>query len=92
MSRKKRHSEEDGFQCIAGSFAELVEWLRSLDPALGAYLESHSVVDEQTGEICYTGDDRITFWGDASGKMPVKHLDPAANQPWPHPHPSVTQF
>jgi len=87
MSRKNRDSEEGGFRYIQGGFAELVEWLRSQDPELTAYLESHSVVDEQTGTICYTGDDRIRFWGNKHGEMPVKHLDPEANQPWPHPQP-----
>jgi hypothetical protein len=83
MSKKRRRSKEEEFQYIPGDLPELVEWLRSRDPELGDYLESHIVVDEQTHTTCYTGDDRITFWGETG----VKHLNPEANPPWPHPQP-----
>jgi hypothetical protein len=87
MSKKRRYSEENGFECIEGGFAGLIEWLWSKCPEAAMYLESHSVVDEQTGTICYTGDDRIRFWGNKLGEMPVKHLDPEADEEWPRKHP-----
>jgi hypothetical protein len=86
MKKRKRDSEAEGFEHIPGGFAELVEWLRSQDPELAQYLESHSKVDEQTGTIYYTGDDRITFWGSKHGELPVKHLDPEADEDWPSKH------
>jgi dienelactone hydrolase len=49
------------------------------------FLDQH--LDEQTCAVCYTGDDRITFWGNKQGELPVKHLDPEANQEWPSKHP-----
>ncbi len=87
MKKKKCDSEKEGFQHIPGGFAELVEWLRSQDPELAQYLESHSKVDERTGAIYYTGDDRITFWGNRHGKLPIKHLDPEADEEWPRRRP-----
>ena len=87
MSKKNRDSEEEGFQYIPGGFAELVEWLRSQNLEAAQYLESHSKVDEQTGTIYYTGDDRIRFWGNKHGELPIKHLDPEADEEWPSKHP-----
>jgi hypothetical protein len=88
MKNKNRGSEEEGFESIpGGGLAELIEWLRSKIPEAAQYLESHSWVDEQTGTIYYTGDDRIRFWGNKHGELPVKHFDPEANEEWPVKHP-----
>jgi hypothetical protein len=89
MKNKNPDSEGEEFESIpgAGGLAELIEWLRSKNPEAAQYLESHSWVDEQTGTIYYTGDDRIRFWGDKHGEMPVKHLDPEASEAWPSKHP-----
>jgi len=87
MNKKNRDSEEEGFQYVPGDFAELVEWLRSQNLEAAQYLESHSKVDEKTGTIYYTGDDRIRFWGNKQGELPIKHLDPEADEEWPSKHP-----
>src|SRR5574340_41497 len=40
MKKKKdRNSDAEGFQCIPGGFADLVEWLRSKNPEMAQYLQ-----------------------------------------------------